>query len=214
MKEKLIIFDMDNTVLSSRIDFPLMDAETRRILAEFGVAADPQLATSPQMNKLEAEGRISPACRTAVWQRVAEIEQQGMRLAEAEPGIDALLSQLQQQAHLVLITTTCEAFALESMRRLQLESYFEHIWGRESLSELKPAPGGLLQALAEYPQLTAADALMVGDGDTDFQAARAAKMKFVAYTGSRDINWPQGSADLLLAAWDESAADQILELFA
>ncbi|MBR6823970.1 MAG: HAD-IA family hydrolase [Firmicutes bacterium] len=214
MKDKLIIFDMDNTVLSSRIDFPLMDAETQRILTEFGVAADPQLATSPQMNKLEAAGRISPACRTAVWQRVAEIEQQGMQLAEAEPGIDALLTQLQQQAHLVLITNNCEAFALESMRRLQLESYFEHIWGRESLSELKPAPGGLLQALAEYPQLTAADALMVGDGDTDFQAARAAKMKFVAYTGSRDINWPQGSADLLLAAWDESAADRILELFA
>ena len=135
-----------------------------------------------------------------------------MLQAEAEPGIYEVLQVLQQQAHLIIITNNCEAFALECMRALKLDGYFEHIWGRESLRELKPAPGPLLQALEAYPHLNCDDALMIGDAITDFQAAQSAKIKFVAYTGSRDINWPPASADLLLQAWDDNAPSRILQL--
>ena len=37
MKDKLIIFDMDNTILQSRIDFPLMTREVTKIMLAHGL---------------------------------------------------------------------------------------------------------------------------------------------------------------------------------
>ena len=39
MKNKLIIFDMDNTILQSRIDFPKMKRMVWRVLDELGLPA-------------------------------------------------------------------------------------------------------------------------------------------------------------------------------
>lgn len=213
-KKHLIIFDMDNTLIHSRIDFALMKSETCRLLRQAGLMPDESLPVAQILNGFKQDSMLAEDVETHIWRAICEIEADGLAGAEVEPQIELVLNLLEPYAHLAALTNTNELAALASLRRLGLAGRFAHIMGRGSAPQLKPAPGGMLALLSYYPQLKAADALAVGDALIDIRAAHAAGMLFCAYNRSRQERWQEAGCvpDLQLTAWDEDAAAAILKL--
>jgi phosphoglycolate phosphatase len=211
---KLIIFDMDNTLIHSHLNFPLMKAETVGLLKEGRYAPDETMPLTQMMNIFRKNERFSAELEARIWRRVEEIEYEGLMNAGVEPGIERVLEILGKFAHLVVLTNTKEEAARAILLQLGLSSFLEQIMGRGGAPELKPAPGGMLALLALYPDLAKEDALAVGDALIDIRAARGAGLRFCAYNRSRAEQWQAGGhqPDLELKSWDEPATRQLLAL--
>ena len=214
IQKKLIIFDMDNTLIHSHLNFPLMKAEALRLLMEAGYKPDESLPLTQTMNIYRRSDRFSPELEARIWRRVDEVEYAGLENADVEPGIEQALEYLSKYAHLVALTNTKEEAAGAVLFKLGLSCWLEHIMGRGGVPQLKPAPGGMLALLALYPYLTERDALAVGDAVIDIRAARGAGLRFCAYNRSRAEQWQteEEQPDLRLNHWDEDAARQMLAL--
>lgn len=213
-KKYLIIFDMDNTLIHSHIDFALMKSETCRLLRGAGLTQDETLPVAQILVGLKRQGLLTQELEARVWHVICEIEAVGLAGATAEPQIELVLDLLSPHAHLVALTNTNAEAARLSLEQLGLARRFAHIMGRGGAPELKPAPDGMLALLSYFPQLTPADALAVGDALIDIRAARAAGLAFCAYNRSRQECWQEAglNPDLQLTCWDEDAAAAILKL--
>ncbi|MCL1905585.1 MAG: HAD hydrolase-like protein [Clostridiales bacterium] len=212
--DKLIIFDMDNTLIQSYLDFPLMKAETLRLLRKGGYEPDETLPLTHTMGLFRTSERFSPKLEAFIWDRVDEIEYAGLKNAVPEPGIERTLEFLSPYAHIVALTNTKEEAARSVLLQLGLADRLEYIMGRGGARELKPAPGGMLDLMARYPYITAKDTLVVGDALIDIQAARGAGAHFCAYNRSRAEQWLSAGyePDMSLHSWDDNAARQMLAL--
>jgi phosphoglycolate phosphatase len=75
---------------------------------------------------------------------------------------------------LAVVTNKPETMAIKMLQNLSMDQFFSHIIGGDTLAERKPHPLPLLHTLKKLdtpPHL----GVMVGDSETDFLAARAAK---------------------------------------
>ncbi|MDR1747493.1 MAG: HAD-IA family hydrolase [Spirochaetaceae bacterium] len=94
-----------------------------------------------------------------------------------------------------------------------LERFFGSVVGPESTQQLKPDPDGILFALKELKGFPA-KTLMVGDADTDIQAARAARVISCAFTGGfgdREALLAE-NADIIIDSMGELTGSRIQDL--
>lgn len=90
------------------------------------------------------------------------------------PGVHDGLQQMQAQGlRLACVTNKPITFATALMQQNGLHSYFEIIYGGDSLPKKKPDPYPLLQVCADFA-LPPHQVLAIGDSSNDAQAARAA----------------------------------------
>ncbi len=215
-RSKAIIFDMDNTLLSSKMDFVTMKADICRLLQQGGYTPNPQLSVAAIMHEMESQPGFDAALGAACWRRIDEVERQGMANALLEPGAAWLLSALEPAAYLLLLTNNQQDHAQQVLDRFALGSFFSAVCGREQVKYLKPQPDGYLQLMAQFPALRPGDFLAVGDALIDMQAAHAAGIGFVAYTGSRQEDWQSRHPGPLACVprWDETALAVLRQLLA
>ena len=212
-KNKLIIFDMDNTLIHSHLDFPLMKAETLRLLAEGGVEADENLWVAKMMAQAHTHPLMTEQLEAAIWQRLGEIELAGLAAAGPEPGVERVLARLEQEAYLAVLTNTLDEAACLTLDKLGLCGYFSVVAGRGRAPGMKPAPDGYLYLQGLHPK--ARSCLAVGDAVIDLLAASAAGMPFVAYNRSRREDWPADPApNLFLQSWEDPAViEKLINVF-
>lgn len=79
----------------------------------------------------------------------------------------------------------------DNLNRLGIAPYLTFVAGRNSVPNLKPSPDGMLFVKSQYPTITLANTLTIGDAMIDAQAAEAAGIGFVAYNRSRMENWAE-----------------------
>jgi phosphoglycolate phosphatase len=184
-----IIFDLDNTLVHSRIDF----AAIRCALGELLLAADaidqPVLTEGPrrrsigQLIELGQQHDVVHGTRLAgeMWQIVEAYEREGMRLATVEPDSGPTLAELRRRGHaLGILTNNARTSALEALRKFGLLPYLDPVLGREDVPVMKPSPSGLGVARERLGR-RAARLLMVGDSYLDGLAASGAGCPFVAF---------------------------------
>ncbi|NLF79653.1 MAG: HAD family hydrolase [Clostridia bacterium] len=214
MKDKLLIFDMDNTLLQSRIDFSRMHQEVGALLRERGLSRYIQSSVAQSILDFTRSPDYDPGLEEAIWARVAEIEAAGLERAALEPGALAALAELQDFAELVVLTNNADAAIGANLMRLGLAPYLSLALGRDSVPCLKPAPEGIILIRDQYPAIPLAATLMIGDAMIDAQAAAAAGIGFIAYNRSREEDWQSfGIQPLLqLRQWDEQACAAIRRL--
>jgi len=95
-------------------------------------------------------------------------------------GVNATIDRLYKRHHtLAIVTNKPFAFVTPILKKLGLEDYFALILGGDSLSEKKPSPAPLLH-VCEKLGFTRAETLMVGDSKNDILAANAADIESVA----------------------------------
>ena len=215
MKNKLIIFDMDNTILQSRIDFPKMKREVWRMLDDLGLPQFKCKSTADSIMHYTQSPCYDPHIGEEMWRRVGEIEDEGLLAAVMEPGAVEALDYLQNYAELAVLTNNTDFNLDDNLGRLGILSYLSCVAGRDKVGRvLKPEPGGMEWVMAQYPHIPRERVATVGDAWNDAAAAEAAGIAFVSYNRSRQERWDElGVSPLLrLTQWDRTACDSLLEL--
>lgn len=184
-----IIFDMDNTLLQSRIDFGKMKRVLYALLVENGLCTeelDWQSHTASQLIEIGRQSeKITPRLEKRMWDAVAAIETEGMHGAVLEEHAVDVLTHLHSHAHLFILTNNACAAAEEALRETGIAHLFEKIVAREQMTALKPCPSGIRYILERYPDVPQANWTMVGDSWIDGTAAQDGSVRFVAYKGNQ-----------------------------
>ncbi|MEK4979947.1 HAD family hydrolase [Bacillus sp. FSL K6-6540] len=186
-KIKGIVFDMDNTLLHSSIDFGAMKRDIYAFLCSHSILS-PGLSmdthtTSTVIAEAMNTGRLSEELSCMMWDIAKEHEIQGMMGAKLEDGAMELVQQLHGQLHLAIVTNNAVEAAMTALEENRIAHYFDLIIGREAMGLLKPAPDGYMEVLRHFHHTSPKEWLSVGDAWVDGKASESAGIPFIAYRG-------------------------------
>jgi len=184
---KGIIFDMDNTLLRSRIDFKAIKRELFDYLTAHGIvpAGFPvqEHTSSTLIAHAQRTGLLQRGMQDELWAICARHEREGMKDAELEPGAHELLGRLHTRYALAVLTNNSFSAAQTALTRNGIGRFFDHTIGREQAGAMKPAPDGIRVILNRYQPTKPDQWLSVGDAWIDGKASQEAGVRFIAYQG-------------------------------
>jgi HAD superfamily hydrolase (TIGR01509 family) len=181
-----VIFDLDGTLVDSRLDF---DAMRREIGLPRG------------MPVIEGVLALADGEKARGWEIVERHERIGADTATIIPGVQNLLDELRRRdIRVAVVTRNGRSFARETLTRLQLP--IEHVMSRDDAAP-KPSPEALLKILDVW-RLPGARTAMIGDFRFDLEAGRAA--------GTRTVLYSAECTEEELEAW-RSLADMVVPSF-
>jgi len=184
MKDVLLVFDLDGTLIDSVPDLhaainimlrergggPLSPAEVRRMVGD----GAPALVA----RALAASG-ADPDDPTALPRFIALYEAEPVRLTRPYPGVPETLAALRRRAcRTAICTNKPQHAALLVLRALGLLPLFDGIAGGDRFPVKKPDPGHLFGLIGELGGSPAA-AAMIGDNEHDAAVARAAGLPLI-----------------------------------
>lgn len=187
--QKGIIFDMDNTLLQSRINFPAMKQAIFQHWVDHGIC-EPTLEwekhTASQLIEIGRQSeRMTSELEQAMWEAVTAIEKEGMHGAVLEKHAVEVLDQLKENYHLYILTNNAYAAAVEALNETGIASYFDEIVAREQMTTLKPSPSGIHYIRNLHPDWPVSAWTMIGDSWIDGRAATDGQVAFIAYQGNQ-----------------------------
>lgn len=184
-KIKGIIFDMDNTLLSSKIDFAAMKMDTYNYIVKLGLLPeDPEIlsmTTSKIIEKAAENKKMTKELKDKIWSIPTKYEILGMKDAPLEPGAEELIKELHGKYRLAVVTNNSVEAANRAFKHNNIYQYFDIIVGREMVDSLKPSPDGFLYVLNKYEDISPSEWLSVGDAWLDGKASMLVGIKFIAY---------------------------------
>ena len=185
--EIALIFDLDNTLVMSNIDFAAVRHRLIDMLEEAGAANQPratQMALA--LSELIALGAgAGPSLVGRMWDVVRQAEREGLARATLADRAGEVLSALQAQGYrLALLTNNAREMLTERLEGYGLARYLEVVATRDDVPALKPAPDGIQRILACLS--TVRQAFMIGDAWIDAQAAHSAGIRFIGVGPRRD----------------------------
>lgn len=190
MHFKCFIFDLDGTLVDSvadltnafnfmrrKLNFPEVTRETMAQL--IGNGMHDVIRQSFKLANLEvSEEEVNSALKIMLDYYMDHTTDN----CRAYDGVVPTLETLKKSGcKLTVVTNKFTAATLNILQALQLEQYFDCIFGNGDGFQLKPAPDLLLEA-ARKTNTPIADCVMVGDNHTDLGAARRAGMRSVFVT--------------------------------
>jgi len=183
MSIKLIIFDLDGTLVDSIVDLthalnyatkPLgireRSVDEMRDLVGTGISIviDKVLA-----EKGEFKEKVLARFLDYYWQNL-------VAYTTLYPGVEETLKSLEGYKKAV-VTNKREKFAKKGLEELGMKKYFDAILGSDSVGKKKPSPEPILHLLKMF-NLNHEDALMVGDSEIDMAAGKGAGVRTVGVT--------------------------------
>ena len=188
LKRKYWIFDLDGTLTVAVHDF-------NAIRKELGIPEG-----QPIIKTLDSlpgeESRVQK-------KKLQDIEEKLAQNASPAPGVKRLLETLlPRNYYLGILTLNSRENAWITLEALDLAKYFskESVIGRWC-AEPKPSPKGI-NKLLNYWNVSAGDALIVGDYLYDLQVGRAAEIATVHVDPSATFSWPE-LADISFCSLNE-----------
>jgi phosphoglycolate phosphatase len=181
---KGIMFDMDNTLLKSNIDFKLMKSDlfdflVRHHILTIDFAIDKH-TTSTLIEYVRTLG-ITTELYESIMDRTAKHELIGMHEAGLEQGAKQLLELLYNKYTLVVITNNSFVAASEALTSTGIAHFFDLIIGREMMTALKPSPSGFHYVMDQFPGIKLHEWVTIGDSWIDGKAAQDAGVPFISY---------------------------------
>jgi len=108
-----------------------------------------------------------------------------------------------KKIHLAVCTNKMEHLAIKLLKEIKLYDYFDFIAGADTFNYRKPDPQHLTSIL-EILNIPIKNSNMVGDSETDADAAKAAKIKFILVKGGyTEKNYDQIFNDHLIDTFKE-----------
>ncbi len=193
--KRAILFDLDGTLIDSAGD---LTAAIAHLLAEHGLAPHDvdtvRAMTGDGASTLIArvfEGRGATVPEGALERFRAYYAKHGLVHTRPYPGIPELLQRLRAarpRPATAVVTNKPHALAEPLVEALGLAQWVDLVVGPEQVARKKPDPDHPRTALARLG-VAPEDAVMVGDGDTDVLAGKAAGILTVAVAwGFRDVD--------------------------
>ena len=180
MKKKLVIFDLDGTLIDSRAD---LASAVNLMRADYGLAPlDLAMVTAfvgNGMKKLveRALKGVSVSVDEAVGRMRGHYKEHLVEQTQFYPGTVAALKTIKNAGYnLAIVTNKPEDETRQICRHFGIDELFGALLGGDSCENLKPHPEPLYLAL----RLTGSErdgAWMVGDNYTDLAAGRQAGMR-------------------------------------
>ncbi len=183
MKNKVIIFDCDGTILDT---FLLIE---KTVFATFA-----KMLPSYPLTKEEAHQFFGPLIDDS-FKRYAkdDVEKQALidcyidinnklmaNYIRTFDGIEELLQKLKAKGYfLAIVSNKVSKSIIKGLKICKIDQYFDLIIGAEKMKLPKPNPDGIYQVL-DYYQTT--DAIFVGDTIIDIQTGQNANLKTIGVT--------------------------------
>jgi phosphoglycolate phosphatase len=179
----IVVFDLDNTLVHSRIDFLGIRTAIIARLVEAGA-----LETSPENPRqhaipewLDIAAAHDPALATELWEVVDRFEREGMVHGTVEANARSTLDRLHNAGfRLAVLTNNSLGSAEAALDRFDLRAPLDLVLARDLVSALKPSGVGV--ALA-HATLGGGPTWVVGDSYLDGLAAERAGIgaRFIAF---------------------------------
>jgi len=200
MKIKLIIFDLDGTLVNSSIDitnalnYAVEPYGLEKLTVERTISLVGEGVTR-LIEKLLGESWAD--LRGVVLERFLEHYSQHLTdFTVPYPGVPETLRMLGNY-RMAVISNKRADLSRRLLENLGLAGFFEIIWGSDSVSEKKPSPVPVLEMLKKVSCRTG-EAVIVGDSNYDIEAGKAAGVRTVAVSyGYRDVKLLQ-DADFII----------------
>lgn len=180
--EVAVIFDLDNTLIHSTIDFRKIRRRLIVHLRDAGVTdpSDDSLMALAIPELVERGLKQDPALADQMWQVIAEEEDAGLEGAGAvEHAADVLQALDRRGFQLGLLTNNRRDGTLDRIGQLGLGVHFDAIATRDDVGSLKPLPDGVTHLLTRLRGVRRT--YVVGDSWIDGQAAEAAGARFIGF---------------------------------
>ncbi|MDQ7844081.1 MAG: HAD-IA family hydrolase [Armatimonadota bacterium] len=191
--EIALIFDLDNTLIHSTIDFLGTRHRLIDLLLDAGAApASRDVLLREPIPLLVAMGEAAgERIGRAMWEIVAAAEAEGLRQAVAVEHAAEVLAELRARGYrLAVLTNNARPGVAPKLAELGLDRYFEVIATRTEVPALKPSPEGIHYILDRLPGVRLC--YMIGDAWIDGQAARAAGARFIGFGPRREAARERG----------------------
>lgn len=195
----LVVFDLDNTVVHSRIDFSGIRRDVIALLHVNDVTdEDPEALARLSIGQIIALGeahddRAGTHVGSTAWQIVLEYERAGMLQATVEDGAATSLAALRDRGfRLTVLTNNARPATLAALEKFALTGLFDLILTRDEVP-MKPDPAGVLRAREQLDGV-AGRTVVVGDSWLDGIAAQLARVPFIAFRPRLDVLSERGVA--------------------
>lgn len=187
---KLVIFDLDGTLLNLPINYDNLRKELKAIFKPFGVETEfkPILDTInvalSTIKQNQGDGKFQEMSMN-VYGTLETYEIAAANEAKLIPNAKETLVKLKQlDLKLAIFSRTGRRAVVSSLKKTGLEQYFDLIVAREDTKEQKPSPEGLKKILNMFG-LKAEDAIVVGDHIFDIMAAKELGIKAIVIQNER-----------------------------
>ena len=181
-----LIFDLDNTLIGSRIDFPAIRRSLIALLRAAGAVDEPDdvLARHPLASLVAIgtahDGAHGTTLTRRMWEIIEAHEVDGLRDALPLDGARDVLGVLRARGfRIAILTNNSRAGALDALRAAQLIDRAEVIVARDDVRALKPAGDGVTEAARRLGRVERL--YVIGDSWIDGAAAAASGARFIAY---------------------------------
>lgn len=188
MSKKLVIFDLDGTLLDTISD---LAQSTNQALEKLGFALHPQNAyyhfVGSGINKL-FERALPPNARTT--ENIAKVralfvpyyDEHNADLTRPYAGIVELLENLQKKGFVLAVASNKYQSATEKLVHHYFPQIaFEAVLGQRDGLPVKPDPL-FVKEILKYTQISSQETLYVGDSDVDMLTAKNAQVDSCAVT--------------------------------
>jgi len=197
-----IIFDLDGTLIDSKIDYEKMSTTIADILRIHGYRGplEDRRAVYRVIRGGEKElienGLTGPPLKEAlrrIEDAMNQVELEALPTNTLRPNAaDTIRALYVAGLKLGIATRSHREYTDRSLEALSLTQYFTSVVARDDTPTPKPHPGHLLQAISQLGS-EKTRTLYVGDTTTDLETAEAAGVAFIGYW--RDDRWAQRLLD-------------------
>lgn len=186
-----LVFDMDNTLIGSHIDFPAIRGALVAALHGAGASNVPENALRRRaIAELVALGAAhdrahGTALETQMWQVIELHEAAGLRDAAPLDDSPRVLGELRGRGfRTAILTNNGRNAAKAALRSAGLTDCIETIVARDDVAALKPAGDGVMEAVRRLHPVERT--YVIGDSWIDGAAAAASGALFIAYRKTPD----------------------------
>jgi phosphoglycolate phosphatase len=187
-RQVAIIFDFDNTLVKSNINFPAMKIHMARATKEFGLdfGAEEEIPLRfTAGNIIDEAAKYDEENDTALanhlWDIVENFEREGMRNLSIDEDVFSMLKELKKhEIPMAILTNNSREPTIEVLDRYSLRDYFELIIAREDVTRMKPDKEGI-EKIIEKLSWNHEMVIFVGDSWVDGVAAKNANVRFILF---------------------------------
>ena len=216
MINKAILFDLDGTLVETAPD--LMSAHNH-VMEKYGFEKKPlsdirylagrgaatMLMRSANSRNTKTENKINEKTQKEMTTEFIDFYSKNIcKGSVINPGvIDYLKWCKDQKIHLAVCTNKMEHLTIKLLKEIKLYDYFDFIAGADTFNYRKPDPQHITSIL-EILNTPIENSIMIGDSETDAEASKAAKVKFILVKGGyTEKNYNQIFHDHLVDSFEE-----------
>jgi phosphoglycolate phosphatase len=216
MINKAILFDLDGTLVETAPD--LMSAHNH-VMEKYGFEKKPlsdirylagrgaatMLMRSANSRNTKMENKINEKTHKEMTTEFIDFYSKNIcKGSVINPGvIDYLKWCKDQKIHLAVCTNKMEHLTIKLLKEIKLYDYFDFIAGADTFNYRKPNPQHITSIL-EILNIPIENSIMIGDSETDAEASKAAKVKFILVKGGyTEKNYNQIFHDHLVDSFKE-----------